>query len=198
MSILIIDNYDSFTFNLYQLLQEQTEQEVVVRRNDALDINAIRDLKPAKIVLSPGPGHPANDKDFGVCKQVINFASEIKAHILGICLGHQVAARALGAGTFKLPFGHRGGNHPVQDVTTGNVTITAQNHGYAVDPDGLNSAAYVSHINLNDQTVEGVAMRSEPLMTIQYHSEACPGPLDSEYIFDRFIGMMVNVRGGVR
>jgi carbamoyl-phosphate synthase small subunit len=86
----------------------------------------------------------------------------------------------------------------VQDVTTGRVTITAQNHGYAVDPDGLNAAAFVSHINLNDQTVEGVAMKSEPLMTIQYHSEACPGPLDNEYIFDRFVGMMASVRGGVR
>ena len=151
-------------------------------------------LRPDGIVLSPGPGDPRLlDSMVGEVGRMIG-----KAPILGICLGHQVAARALGAGTFKLPFGHRGGNHPVQDVTTGRVTITAQNHGYAVDPDGLNSAAYVSHINLNDQTVEGVAMRSEPLMTIQYHSEACPGPLDNEYIFDRFVGMMTNVRGGVR
>ncbi len=152
------------------------------------------DLHPDGIVLSPGPGDPRLlDSMVGEVGRMIG-----KSPILGICLGHQVAARALGAATFKLPFGHRGGNHPVQDVTTGKVTITAQNHGYAVDPDGLNSAAYVSHINLNDQTVEGVAMRSEPLMTIQYHSEACPGPQDSEYIFDRFIGMMANVRGGVR
>lgn len=152
------------------------------------------ELHPDGIVLSPGPGDPRLlDSMVGEVNRMIG-----KAPILGICLGHQVAARALGAGTFKLPFGHRGGNHPVQDISTGRVTITAQNHGYAVDPDGLNSAAYVSHINLNDQTVEGVAMRSEPLMTIQYHSEACPGPLDNEYIFDRFVGMMANVRGGVR
>ena len=151
-------------------------------------------LKPDGIVLSPGPGDPRLlDAMVGEVGRIIG-----KAPILGICLGHQVAARALGAGTFKLPFGHRGGNHPVQDLATGRVTITAQNHGYAVDPDGLNAAAYVSHINLNDQTVEGVAMKDEPLMTIQYHSEACPGPLDNEYIFDRFVAMMTSVRGGVR
>lgn len=151
-------------------------------------------LGPDGIVLSPGPGDPRLlDAMVGEVGKLIG-----KAPILGICLGHQVAARALGAGTFKLPFGHRGGNHPVQDVTTGKVTITAQNHGYAVDPDGLNSAAYVSHINLNDQTVEGIALKHEPLMTIQYHSEACPGPLDNAYIFDRFVEMMATVRGGVR
>ncbi len=151
-------------------------------------------LGPDGIVLSPGPGDPRLlDSMVGEVSKLIG-----KAPILGICLGHQVAARALGAGTFKLPFGHRGGNHPVQDVTTGKVTITAQNHGYAVDPDGLSSAAFVSHINLNDQTVEGIALRHEPLMTIQYHSEACPGPLDNAYIFDRFVEMMATVRGGVR
>jgi carbamoyl-phosphate synthase small subunit len=152
------------------------------------------DLRPDGIVLSPGPGDPRLlDSMVGEVSRLIG-----KAPILGICLGHQVAARALGAGTFKLPFGHRGGNHPVKDVLTGRVTITAQNHGYAVDADGLNAAAFVSHINLNDQTVEGIALRNEPLMTIQYHSEACPGPLDNAYIFDRFVEMMATVRGGVR
>jgi len=150
-------------------------------------------LHPDGIVLSPGPGDPLLlDGMVGEVRQLIG-----KVPILGICLGHQVAARALGAGTFKLPFGHRGGNHPVQDVLTGKVTITAQNHGYAVDPGNLDPAAYVSHINLNDQTVEGIALRTDPLMTIQYHSEACPGPLDNAYIFDRFIEMLATVRGGV-
>ncbi|HNM79192.1 MAG TPA: carbamoyl phosphate synthase small subunit, partial [Tepidiformaceae bacterium] len=151
-------------------------------------------LNPDGIVLSPGPGDPRLlDAMVGEVGKLIG-----KAPVLGICLGHQVAARALGAGTFKLPFGHRGGNHPVQEVATGRVTITAQNHGYAVDPGGLDGKAFVSHINLNDQTVEGIALRHEPLMTIQYHSEACPGPLDNAYIFDQFIEMMATVRGGVR
>ena len=151
-------------------------------------------LRPDGIVLSPGPGDPRLLEDMvSETRRLIG-----KAPILGICLGHQVAARALGAGTYKLPFGHRGGNHPVQDVATGKVTITAQNHGYAVDPAGLDSSAMVSHINLNDQTVEGLAMRSEPLLTIQYHSEACPGPLDNEVIFDRFVNLMAGVAGGVR
>ena len=152
------------------------------------------EMRPDGIVLSPGPGDPRLlDAMVGEVGRLIG-----KAPILGICLGHQVAARALGAGTFKLPFGHRGGNHPVKDTVTGKVTITAQNHGYAVDADGLSAAAYVSHINLNDQTVEGIALRDEPLMTIQYHSEACPGPLDNAYIFDRFVEMMTTVSGGVR
>jgi len=148
---------------------------------------------PDGIVLSPGPGDPR------LLDGMVDEARKMvgRVPILGICLGHQVAARALGAGTYKLPFGHRGGNHPVRDVATGSVTITAQNHGYAVDADHLNASAYVSHINLNDHTVEGIAMKDEPLMTIQYHSEACPGPLDSAYIFDRFVDMMVTVRGGV-
>ena len=152
------------------------------------------EMRPDGVVLSPGPGDPRLlDAMVGEVGRLIG-----KAPILGICLGHQVAARALGAGTFKLPFGHRGGNHPVKDTVTGKVTITAQNHGYAVDADGLSAAAYVSHINLNDQTVEGIALRDEPLMTIQYHSEACPGPLDNAYIFDRFVEMMTTVSGGVR
>ena len=151
-------------------------------------------MKPDGIVLSPGPGDPRLLETMVVeVRRLIG-----KVPLLGICLGHQVAAQALGAGTFKLPFGHRGGNHPVQDTVTGRVTITAQNHGYAVDAEGLSADAYVSHINLNDQTVEGIALRTEPLLTIQYHSEACPGPLDNTEIFDRFVRMMAGASGGTR
>ncbi|MGK2965620.1 MAG: glutamine-hydrolyzing carbamoyl-phosphate synthase small subunit [Tepidiformaceae bacterium] len=151
------------------------------------------DMRPDGIVLSPGPGDPRLlETMVSECQRMIG-----KAPILGICLGHQVAAQALGAGTFKLPFGHRGGNHPVKDMLTGSVTITAQNHGYAVDADGLEASAFVSHVNLNDQTVEGIAMRTEPLLTIQYHAEACPGPLDSDGLFDRYLEMVATARGGV-
>jgi carbamoyl-phosphate synthase small subunit len=150
--------------------------------------------RPDGIVLSPGPGDPRRlDAMVEEARKLIG-----KAPILGICLGHQVAAIALGAGIFKLPFGHRGGNHPVKELTTGRVTITAQNHGYAVDPNGLTSGAEVSHINLNDQTVEGLRLNTEPLITIQYHSEASPGPLDNTGIFDRFVEMMAATQGSAK
>ena len=152
----------------------------------------VLELTPDGVVWSPGPGDPqVQNAQVEETRKLIGSVP-----ILGICLGHQVIARALGAGTFKLPFGHRGGNHPVRDERTGAVTITAQNHGYAVDPEGLAASAEVSHVNLNDGTVEGLAMRDEPVMAIQYHSEASPGPLDSMGMFDRFVEMMDRAGNG--
>ena len=146
----------------------------------------IMEHRPEGVRLSPGPGDPA------LLDYAVDTAKELvgRVPIMGICLGNQVLARAFGARTFKLKFGHRGANHPVRDLATGRVYITAQNHGYAVDPDGLPSEIEVSHINLNDDTVEGIRHRSLPIMAIQYHSEASPGPLDNEYIFDRFLDMV--------
>ncbi len=152
----------------------------------------VLELTPDGVVWSPGPGDPqVQNAQVEETRKLIG-----NVPILGICLGHQVIARALGAGTFKLPFGHRGGNHPVRDERTGAVTITAQNHGYAVDPEGLAASAEVSHVNLNDGTVEGLTMRDEPVMAIQYHSEASPGPLDSMGMFDRFVEMMDRAGNG--
>ena len=158
----------------------------VVTAPAAASAEEVLALKPDGLLLSPGPGDPA------LLDYAVEAVSELLGRVptLGICLGHQVVARALGAGTFKLPFGHRGANHPVKDLATGRVYITAQNHGYAVDAETLPRGLTTSHVNLNDDTIEGLAHRDMPIMTIQYHSEASPGPRDNEYIFDRFLEMV--------
>lgn len=171
-------------YNILRLLQARGCEVIAVpAETSAEDMLA---MNPSGILLSPGPGDPQLlDYVVGNVRQILG-----RVPVMGICLGHQLVARALGADTFKLKFGHRGGNHPVQDLATGRVYITAQNHGFAVDPDTLPPGLEVSHINLNDGTVEGTRHRDMPLFTIQYHSEASPGPRDNEYIFDEFLGMV--------
>lgn len=147
-------------------------------------------LNPAGIMLSNGPGDP---------KQASYVVSELakllprRIPTFGICLGHQILGLALGGETYKLKFGHRGGNHPVKDLNTGRVYITSQNHGYAVDADTLDKASVeVSHVNLNDGTVEGLQHRQWPVFSVQYHPEASPGPHDSDYLFDRFVSLIAS------
>ena len=149
---------------------------------------AILERGPDGIAFSPGPGDPAHLGNIvDTAKTLIHSGRPI----FGICLGNQIVGKAFGAHTFKLKFGHRGGNHPVKDLATGRVYITSQNHGYALDPQGLEGTGLeVSHVNLNDGTVEGLRHRELPVFTIQYHPEAHPGPQDSHYLFQRFVDAM--------
>ena len=147
-------------------------------------------LGPHGIILSPGPGNP--DLLADITTTVTRLIG--RKPLMGICLGHQLIGKAVGARTFKLKFGHRGGNHPVRDLATGRVYITSQNHGYAIDADTVGGGLEVSHTNLNDGTVEGLRHRDLPILTIQYHCEASPGPLDSIYVFDAFLEMARKVQ----
>ena len=177
-------------YNILRLLQNRgCEVMVVPAATSTEDMLA---LNPSGVLLSPGPGDPRL-----LDLQVKNVRGLLgRVPVMGICLGHQVVALSLGADTYKLKFGHRGGNHPVQDLSSERIYITAQNHGYAVRADSLPAGLEVSHLNLNDGTVEGLRHRELPLLTIQYHSEASPGPRDNEYIFDQFLGMIADFAGG--
>ncbi|HUK55532.1 MAG TPA: glutamine-hydrolyzing carbamoyl-phosphate synthase small subunit [Nitrospiria bacterium] len=145
-------------------------------------------LNPDGVVLSNGPGDPE-----GVPYAVEAVRSLIgQKPILGICLGHQILGLAMNGKTYKLKFGHHGGNQPVLDRATGRVEITAQNHGFAVDVDSIGAEMELTHINLNDRTVEGMRHRTLPIFSVQYHPEASPGPHDARYLFNRFVEMMKN------
>lgn len=147
------------------------------------DEGVIRDWNPSGLLLSNGPGDPADVK--GVTETVRALLGW--KPIFGICMGHQVLARALGASTYKLKFGHRGGNHPVRDELTQRTYVTSQNHGYAVAADTLSNDVRVTHVNLNDGTVEGIACESKKCFSVQYHPESHPGPRDARLLFDYFL-----------
>jgi carbamoyl-phosphate synthase small subunit len=149
-------------------------------------------LKPDGVFLSNGPGDP--EPLTGQIAEVKKLIG--KTPIFGICLGHQILGQAFGGKTFKLKFGHHGANHPVLNQDTGKVEITSQNHGFAVDPDSLkDSDVEITHVNLNDHTVEGLRHKREPVFCVQYHPEAAPGPHDSHYLFHEFIRLMKEVKG---
>jgi carbamoyl-phosphate synthase small subunit len=161
---------------------------VVPADTNADDVMA---LEPDGIFLSNGPGDPAS------MTRVVDEIKKLAASqtpMFGICLGHQLLGEAFGGSTYKLKFGHRGGNQPIKDLTTGKIEITAHNHGFAVEADSLPSDVEVTHVNLNDNTVAGLRHKTLPVFSVQYHPESAPGPHDSEYLFERFIVLMK--RGG--
>lgn len=157
---------------------------VVPADTSASDVMA---LSPDGIFLSNGPGDPASMTN--VIDEIKKLA-ETQTPIFGICLGHQLIGSAFGGETYKLKFGHRGGNQPIKDLTTGKIEITSHNHGFAVNAESLPADVEVTHVNLNDNTVAGLRHKTLPVFSVQYHPESAPGPHDSEYLFERFIDLM--------
>ena len=168
---------------LRRLRQEGFDVQVVPSTATAEDVLA---LKPDGVFLSNGPGDPA------ALEYISNEVKKLVPHqpIFAICLGHQILGHAFGGKTFKLKFGHRGGNQPVKDLRSGKIAITSQNHGFAVDDASLPSNVEVTHINLNDHTVEGLRHRDWPVFSVQYHPEAAPGPHDASYFFKEFAALI--------
>jgi carbamoyl-phosphate synthase small subunit len=168
---------------LRSLAERGCRVTVVPNRTKAAETLALR---PDGVLLSNGPGDPERETEgIEAAKGLIG-----KIPIFGICLGHQILGLALGAKTFKLKFGHRGANHPVKDLKTGRIAISSQNHGFAVDAESLPPDVEATHWNLNDNTLEGFRHKALPLMAIQYHPEAAPGPHDAQGLFGEFAGMM--------
>ena len=171
--------------NIVRSLNHRGCKVTIVPWDTTADV--IRSLKPDGVFISNGPGDPED------VPQTIRTVRELigTVPVFGICLGHQIISLAYGAKTYKLKFGHRGGNHPVKDLQTGKIEITSQNHSYAVDPESVEATPLtITHQNLLDQTVEGVACEKDRVFSVQYHPESAPGPQDSAYLFDRFIRMM--------
>ena len=190
--------YVSTGFDLRVVLVDFGKKQNIVRELNArgcevtvvpYDTSAdeILKMRPDGVMLSNGPGDP---EDVEVALEMINGILG-KIPFFGICLGHQLFALSQGAKSFKMKFGHRGANHPVKDLKTGKIALTSQNHGYAIDAASIeNTDLEITHIAINDGTVEGLKHKTLPAFSVQYHPEACPGPTDSNYLFDQFVEMM--------
>lgn len=175
--------------NIIRNLKERNCEIVIFPYN--VSYEQVMSIKPQGVLLSNGPGDPKT------VIEGINFTKKIinKIPLFGICLGHQILALALGGDTYKMKFGHRGGNHGVYDKEIEKAFITSQNHGYAVDAESLkNKNVKITHINLNDNTVEGISHNSLPVFSVQFHPEGAPGPTDASYLFDKFVRNMKNTK----
>lgn len=177
--------------NIIRKLNERKCNVTIVPYNTTA--SQILELNPDGLFLSNGPGDP--EDQVGAIELVRELKDKLP--IFGICLGHQIISLAYGAKTYKLVFGHRGGNHPVKNLATGKIEITSQNHSYAVDSDSLkNTDLVATHINLLDNTIEGVKDKERPVFSVQYHPESAAGPEDSEYLFTQFVNNMEKFKGG--
>jgi carbamoyl-phosphate synthase small subunit len=172
-------------FNILRMLQQNECKVFVMPANSKS--RDILNQKPDGVLISNGPGDPAAVSY--LVEEVKNILGKVP--LFGICLGNQILGLAQGAKTYKLKFGHHGGNHPVKDLRTGRISITVQNHGFCLDLNTLNKKnVEVTHINLNDHTVEGLCHKKMPIASVQFHPESCPGPHDAQYLFSDFIKMM--------
>ena len=180
--ILVIDNYDSFTWNLVHYLME-LGAEVEVVRNDDMSAGQALSSGAEAFLISPGPKTP---NEAGVSLELVAACAEAGKPLLGICLGHQMLALALGAKTVKMNHGHHGANHPVKDLESGKVEITSMNHGFTVDSQTLPAGVIETHVSLFDGSNCGIRMADRPVFSVQYHPEASPGPQDSFHLFERF------------
>jgi carbamoyl-phosphate synthase small subunit len=185
---IVAYDYGIKTNILRQLVDAGCKVTVLPATAPAADALA---LKPDGVFLSNGPGDPAAvTYAVAACRQIL----AARVPLFGICLGHQILGLALGGKTYKLKFGHHGANQPVMDLATRKVEITSQNHGFAVDVESLKGKAQLSHVNLNDGTVEGMRLSGQPAFSVQYHPEASPGPHDASYLFDRFMTLIESTR----
>ncbi len=172
----------------FNILRELTQRGVRLKIFPYYtSFDEIMDYNPDGIMLSNGPGDPASmQKEVRVIQQLLN----INVPIFGICLGHQLLSIAAGCRTVKMHHGHRGSNHPVKNLLTGKCEITSQNHGFTVDSNHLSDSVEVTHVNLNDHSIEGIRVKNKKAFSVQYHPESCPGPHDSKYLFEQFLDMM--------
>ena len=192
--VILLDFNDSFTYNVASELLKQEIKSRVIPKHEIKKtlLKVLEKNRKTVIVYGPGPGHP--DEYAMLFPLILKAIESPFIYSMGICLGHQMLALALGAKTVKMNHGHHGANHPVKDLDTGKVEITSMNHGFAVDSQTLPEGVVETHVSLFDGSNCGLRMETRPVFSVQYHPEASPGPMDSYYLFERFVEAMQKQR----